>query len=156
MSFVAAMVGNSFAVIGLAFSGCNVMLAIVFMTLSLTLHGAVSTGALSSTVDIAPNFAGVTLGIVSTFGTISGFVSPIVVGFLTFENQSIDAWRWIFLICAGMLFVCGLTYIWFNDTSIQPWNNLKKGADSDIEELEPLKGSGISIVKIEMNEKREM
>lgn len=132
------MILNGFAVIGLAFSGCDVTMAIVLMTLSLTLHGAVSTGALSSVVDIGPNYAGITLGIVSSLGTMTGFVSPIIVGYLTFENQSITAWRWIFLICAAMLLGCGVLYMAFNDTSIQPWNK-SSDEDRDDKEMQPLK-----------------
>lgn len=133
------MILNGFAVIGLAFSGCDVIMAIVLMTLSLMLHGAVSTGALSSVVDIGPNYAGITLGIVSSLGTMTGFVSPIIVGYLTFENQSIVAWRWIFLICAAMLLGCGVLYIACNDTSIQPWNK-SSDENKDDKELQPLKG----------------
>lgn len=132
------MILNGFAVIGLAYAGCDVIMAIVLMTASLALHGAVSTGALSSIVDIAPNYAGITLGVVSALGTMTGFVSPIVVGYLTFENQSITAWRWIFLICAAMLLGCGALYIAFNDTSIQPWNK-SSDENKDDKELQPLK-----------------
>lgn len=49
-------------------------------------HGAVTTGPLAAVVDIAPNFAGVILGIAGVMGLISGFISPIIVGLLTFEN----------------------------------------------------------------------
>lgn len=116
------MVLNGFACLGLAYSGCNDFMAVLFLTLSLILHGAVSAGTLASMVDIAPNFAGITLGIVSTITIIPGFVSPIVVGYITFENQSVAAWQRIFEISAGMLLVSGMLYIWLNDTALQPWN----------------------------------
>lgn len=116
------MILNGFCILGLAYSGCNIIAAVIFFGLSLALHGAVSTGALASVVDIAPNYAGITLGIVSTVTVLAGFISPIVVGYLTFENQSISAWQHIFEICAAMLIVCGGFYIWLNDTSLQPWN----------------------------------
>jgi MFS family permease len=111
-------------VLGLAYSGCNVVSAVFFMSLSLMLHGSVTTGALSSIVDIAPNYAGITLGIISTVSIMTGFLSPYIVGWITFENQSIVAWQHIYEICAGMLLVCGLAYVLFNDTSTQPWNKV--------------------------------
>lgn len=113
-------------------------MAVIMMTMSLSLHGAVSTGALSSVVDIGPNFAGITLGIVSSLGVTAGFISPIIVGYLTFENQSITAWRWIFLICAALLLACGTLYIACNDTSIQPWNKSSDENKGD-KELQPLR-----------------
>ena len=131
------MVLNGVCVFGLAYSGCNLIFAVVLFTLSLGLHGAVSTGALSSMVDIGPNYAGITMGIVSTISNIPAFISPIIVGYLTFENQNISAWQNIFEICAVMLIVCGLTYIWLNDTSIQEWNNTTKPVEYP-KELMPL------------------
>lgn len=73
------MILNGLAVLGLAYSGCSVTSAVFFLGLSLALHGAVAAGALASTVDMAPNYAGITLGITSTVTVMAGFVSPIVV-----------------------------------------------------------------------------
>lgn len=143
---------NGFAVIGLSFSGCDSTLAIIFLVMSLTFHGAISSGALSSVVDIAPNFSGVTLGLVSTIGMTSGFISPIIVGNLTFENQSVEAWRKIFLICACTLFISGTTYILFNDTSVQPWNDVSSSKDKQLQ-LKTIDGKDDKITKIEVTEK---
>ena len=44
-------------VLGLAWSGCNALSAVVCLTLATACHGAVSTGPLASMVDISPNFA---------------------------------------------------------------------------------------------------
>lgn len=43
--------------IGLSFSGCDRIAAIVFLTLAVSSHGAVTTGPLASIVDISPNYA---------------------------------------------------------------------------------------------------
>lgn len=124
------MVLNGFAVLALAYSGCSVTSAVFFLTLSLSLNGAVSTGALASIVDISPNYASITLGIVSTFSIMTGFVSPILVGFITYENQSVEAWQHIFVICAAILIVMGIIYILFSDSSLQDWNNPQQIGDS--------------------------
>jgi MFS family permease len=127
------MILNGLCVLGLAYSGCNLIVAVVFFCLSLTFHGTISTGCLSSTIDIAPNFAGINMGIISTFVSNTGFISPIIVGYITFENQSVSAWQHIYEICAAMLIGCGVIYIWLNDTAIQPWNN----PQFDSEQTEP-------------------
>jgi MFS family permease len=87
------------------------------------LHGSVSSGALASVVDISPNFAGVSLGINSTFSTFSGFVSPMIVGYLTAGRQhNVEPWKYVFLICSAMQISCGIIYLLFSDSSLQPWN----------------------------------
>lgn len=144
---------NGFATLGLAYSGCNVTAAVFFLSVSLCLHGAVSAGQLASIVDMAPNFAGITMGIVSTIGIVSGFVSPILVGYITFENQSITAWQHIFEISAAMLIGCGAIYIWLNDTTVQEWNNTSK-ANNYSKEMKPLVKNGDGN-KAETDEKKD-
>lgn len=142
------MILNGLSVLCLSYTNCNLVLAVLFMSLSLGLYGSVSAGPLSAIVDIAPNFSGISMGIVSSVALMSGFVSPIIVGYVTFENQSIDAWKHIFEISAGMLIVCGSIYIWFCETSIQSWNKIQHEAETNEndeldKELAPLKPNGI-------------
>jgi MFS family permease len=100
-----------------------VILAVVLLTISLMLHGAVSSGALASVVDISPNFSGVSLGINSSFSVMTGFISPQIVGYLTKGRQtSIEPWKFVFLICAAMQIVCGILYMLFSDSTLQEWN----------------------------------
>lgn len=87
------------------------------------LHGAVSSGALASVVDISPNFAGVSLGINSSFSVLTGFISPRIVGYLTNGRQnSVEPWKYVFEICAAMQITCGIIYLLFSDSSLQEWN----------------------------------
>lgn len=78
--------------LALAYSGCNSLAAIVFLTLATAVHGAVSTGPLASVVDISPNHAGIVLGISGMIGVIPGFISPAIVGILTLGNVSRSGW----------------------------------------------------------------
>lgn len=77
---------NGLLVLGLAYSGCNSLSSIVFLTLAIAVQGAVSTGPLASIVDIAPNYAGIVLGMSGMIGVLSGFISPTIVGKLTLGN----------------------------------------------------------------------
>lgn len=43
--------------LALAYSGCNYIAAIIFLTSATGIHGAVSTGPLASFVDLSPNYA---------------------------------------------------------------------------------------------------
>ena len=44
-------------ILGLAWSGCDALMAVVCLTLATGCHGAVSTGPLASMVDMSPNYA---------------------------------------------------------------------------------------------------
>ena len=46
-----------------------------------------------------------------------------VVGYLTFENQTVEAWQHIFIITSVIMIATGIIYIIFYDGSLQPWNN---------------------------------
>lgn len=116
---------NGIFILLAAFSGCNAVMACIFIILATGCHGAVTTGPLAAIIDISPNYAGVLLGIVNTFSVIPGFVSPIVVSYLTYENQTIHSWQIVFFVTSFILIVTGLIYLIFGDSSRQPWNKGK-------------------------------
>lgn len=45
-------------ILGLCYSGCNSMVAVMMLFSATVVNGAVSSGALAAVVDIAPNYAG--------------------------------------------------------------------------------------------------
>lgn len=79
---------NSIFIFGLAFAGCDALLAVACVTMAATIHGAVSTGPLANVIDISPNYSGIILGLTGTIGVFPGFLSPLVVGKLTLNNVS--------------------------------------------------------------------
>lgn len=96
------------------------------------LNGAVTSGGLASIVDISPNFASISLGIVSTIAFLTGYISPWIVGVLTEGRQnSIEPWKYIFEICAAVQIVCGVLYLLFGDSTLQKWNNPQYSLTSD-------------------------
>lgn len=133
------MILNGFWILGVAYSGCNYFSAVVFLSLALCCNGAVATSVMASVVDIAPNYAGITMGITSTAATVGGFISPIVVGYITSEYPTVEAWQHVFQICAAMLIGCGGIYICFNDTAVQEWNNIP---EKRYQEIKPFYTNG--------------
>lgn len=109
----------------LTFTGCNSVAAIICLTAATAAHGSVSTGPLASMVDISPNFAstpvscgfdycvvlhrytifvaGIILGISGMISVLPGFISPIIVGQLTFQNVSSTAFWWSRRCCADRI-----------------------------------------------------
>ncbi|KNC33126.1 hypothetical protein FF38_04718, partial [Lucilia cuprina] len=124
-------------VLALAYLGRNPIWAIVLLSLATMLQGTASTGPMSSMIDIAPNYAGIIFGLCGTIACIPGFISAYIVGVLTLENQTFEAWTNVFLICAFMLIGCGVLYVLFADSSLQKWNDYSQyNAVKDIQLVE--------------------
>uniref|UniRef100_A0A182QI69 Major facilitator superfamily (MFS) profile domain-containing protein n=1 Tax=Anopheles farauti TaxID=69004 RepID=A0A182QI69_9DIPT len=132
---------NGIFVFVLACSGCNSLMATIFLTLATTVHGAVSTGPLANLVDMSPRYAGILLGISGMISVVPGFISPIIVGML--GNHTVEQWRIVFLITSATLIICGLLYMAFADSTQQPWNSCEDepsvGGSLHEEELQALK-----------------
>ncbi|KAJ9584072.1 hypothetical protein L9F63_021589, partial [Diploptera punctata] len=117
-------IGQGIFTLGLMFCGCNSIAAIIFSTIATGVSGSVSTGPLASFIDISPNYASIMLGISNMISVVPGFISPIIVGYLTYENQTVEAWKSVFLISTVMLIVPGVLYMFFSSSELQDWNTL--------------------------------
>jgi len=101
--------------------GCNTNLAVALLTLGTMFVGGMYSGFLANHIDIAPPFAGTLMGITNTFATISGIVVPSVVGFITHNNQTVEAWRLIFIIT---FIIFGTEFVFYNifgSGEVQEW-----------------------------------
>lgn len=77
---------NGLLVLALAFSGCNSIAAVIFLTLGTAFNGAVSTTLLANIVDLSPNYSSIIFGIIGMITVLPGFISPFIVGRLTSNN----------------------------------------------------------------------
>ncbi|KAJ1522212.1 hypothetical protein ONE63_002520 [Megalurothrips usitatus] len=139
----------------LTFSGCNSVAAIVFLTAATAVHGSVSTGPLASMVDVSPNFASIILGISNMITVLPGFISPIIVGQLTFQNQTVEQWQKVFGITAAQLIVCGVLYCLFAQSEEQPWNMDKADAERPRRSLPAILVTGSRHELTPLNEKEK-
>ncbi|XP_057661468.1 sialin-like [Diorhabda carinulata] len=117
--------------LGLAYSGCDKITAMVMLTLAVTVNGAMSTGALAGLVDISPNHSSILLGIVGTAVGLVGFCTPAVVGHFTFQNQTAVQWQKVFWVSAAILFISCTVYFIFANSVIAPWNASKEIPESE-------------------------
>ncbi|KAL5235204.1 hypothetical protein ACI65C_002614 [Semiaphis heraclei] len=109
-------------ILGLCYSGCNSVVAVIMLFSATVVNGAISSGALASVVDIAPNYAGVIQGIIGTVSTSSGFISPLIVGYLTLNQQTLSQWCKVFHLSGAICICTGLIYLFFGTSDIQKWN----------------------------------
>ncbi|XP_049799923.1 sialin-like [Schistocerca nitens] len=75
---------------GLSYSGCSRDAATAFLVAAVSANGALATGPLAALVDISPSFCSILLGLNNVVCTLPGFISPAVVGALTYQNVSSD------------------------------------------------------------------
>lgn len=61
----------------------------------------------------------------NTFCVIPGFVSPIVVSYFTYQNQTTESWKIVFIITATLLILSGIIYILFASSTLQEFKNEK-------------------------------
>ncbi|XP_030746865.1 sialin-like [Sitophilus oryzae] len=122
------------------FAGCHINWAVILLTLSLASNGAGTITNLSNAQDLAPNFAGTIYGIANCIGSTTGFISPMVVGYLTSEHNGMHEWHRIFYIGALVYVACGVFFIIFGKGEIQDWNydeeDRKKDVESSLKEVQ--------------------
>lgn len=125
--------------------GCDRTTSVAIFTAALTVNGAVVAGYLGNGLDIAPNFSGTIFGLANTLSSLGGYLSAMMVGMITYHNQTYAAWSTIFWILAGTYFVGAVTFFFFGTGELQSWNNpdaiqqSTKPNEEDAEEFKPLK-----------------
>jgi len=119
-------IGTTACLIAIGYTGCNHFAAVTFCILAVGFLGFHTCGAIISHLDVAPNYAGTLVGITNSLAAIPGFVGPYVVGALTNNNQTVEAWRLIFNISAGIgAFGCVAYCILFHGEE-QSWNRIEE------------------------------
>uniref|UniRef100_UPI003AAB7B69 sialin n=1 Tax=Centroberyx gerrardi TaxID=166262 RepID=UPI003AAB7B69 len=106
--------------VAVGYAGCSATLTVTLLTLSTTIGGTSAAGVYINQIDIAPRYAGVLLGITNTFGTIPGVLAPIVTGYLT-EDHSLEGWRRVFWVAAGLNAIGAVVYTIFGSGKLQKW-----------------------------------
>lgn len=66
--------------------GYDPYICVAIITLSLGFNGAATMTNLQNSQDLAPNFAGSVYGMINFVGTMSGFISPLIVAYFTQER----------------------------------------------------------------------
>lgn len=100
---------------------CNKVLAVTMIFLAIGTNGFGFSGFLVNHLDLAPPFAGILFSITNIWATISGMVTPYVVGIIIAEQNTSEEWKVIFFISVAIyLFGC-VIYLIFASGDVQPW-----------------------------------
>ncbi|XP_050549187.1 sialin-like isoform X1 [Daktulosphaira vitifoliae] len=120
-------------ILGISFCGCNTIASIIMVALAATVNGCVASGALAGAVDLAPNYAAIIQGLVGTFSVLAGLISPMIVGFFTYHQQTLGQWSKVFYLSSAICCSTGLLYIFFANSEVQKWNNKYDSVDIEKE-----------------------
>ncbi|XP_063700398.1 sialin [Culicoides brevitarsis] len=117
----------------LCYIGCQRGLAVILMGVGITSIGGMFCGFLANHIDIAPNYAGTLMAITNTVATLPGITVPVFVGQITHGNQTIGAWRVIFLVTVALYVVEILAYMFMGSGEEQAWNKPQTNRSTGVE-----------------------
>jgi len=80
--------------------------------------------------ELAPQYAGVSMGLSNTLGSLPGVISPILTGFLV-QNKLASEWRMVFYIAAAISLFGAIVFGIFASGVEQPWATKKQGTAYD-------------------------
>ncbi|KAK2727912.1 hypothetical protein QYM36_008402, partial [Artemia franciscana] len=134
--------GPALTLVVVAFSGCNLALVIAMLALGQSLQAAVYGGWFINHIDLAPNYSGLLFGITNGLGIIPSWFGPPLVGVIVQDNQTIEAWRLVFLMAAVVLGADAIFFLFFGSATEQPWNKIPE-EDSEIGNINEPQEKGI-------------
>ncbi|KOC67565.1 Sialin [Habropoda laboriosa] len=102
--------------------GCDRIGSTVLLIFSIVLCGAIFVGHLCNQNDLAPNYAGILMGITNTPGTISAFILPAMVGALMESGHTMARWRFVFWVNIVAQVSAFVVFVIFGSGEIQSWN----------------------------------
>ncbi|XP_040167226.1 putative inorganic phosphate cotransporter [Anopheles arabiensis] len=112
--------------IALPFIAQNPIVTVSCIIACLGFNGASTITNLVNAQDLAPNFAATLYGMMNFLATTAGFLAPMTVAFFTSEKNTMDEWKYVFLLTAGFYIVSGIFFIAFGSGKVQKWNEIKQ------------------------------
>ncbi|KAJ9591411.1 hypothetical protein L9F63_002017 [Diploptera punctata] len=102
--------------------GCDAMATLVLLCCTQLATSAYSGGSLVNNLDLANNYAGTISGISITIISLTSIFSPLVVGELTNNDQTLTQWHIVFYISALITLCSYVFFTIFGSVEEQPWN----------------------------------
>ncbi|XP_067634385.1 sialin-like isoform X2 [Eurosta solidaginis] len=98
-------------------------LAIVLLTLTVTISTVTHFGFQVNHLDLSPHFAGTLMGIANSAAYVMSFIAPLLVGYIVTDTTNLHQWRIIFSISGAFSFFGNLFFLFFGTAKVQPWND---------------------------------
>lgn len=127
--------------------GCNHVTAVLTLTLCVGAGGFASAGYGVNHLDISPRFCGILLAITNGFGTIPGFLSPLLVGYLTNNNETRGQWQIVFYVTAAIYVTGASIFLLLAQGEVLPWGGLNINLTQSVSVEAPAPDSSTSASK---------
>ncbi|XP_055941820.1 putative inorganic phosphate cotransporter [Argiope bruennichi] len=114
--------GYSGGVLGIYFAGCDRMWSNIFSIIAMSFIGLSVPGCMVAPIDMSPTFAGSLFGLSNTIASSASFLLPIITGLMLNEEESLEQWNKIFLLCIAVIMSSGILFCVFGSADVQPWN----------------------------------
>jgi len=115
--------GCGFFLVLVPFVGCDPVLAVALLCLACGVNAFGAGGFSPNHVDLSCRYSGILMGLSNSFGTISGFLAPLVVGALIENNNTREQWQLIFMIASVVYSVGAVFYLLLASGETQPFND---------------------------------
>ena len=87
--FFTAFVIPAICLLGIKYAGCDKVLVVVLLCLTVGFNGFQFNSINCNHIDIAPNFAGTLMGITNMFANFSGFLAPMLISYIIEDHVSL-------------------------------------------------------------------
>lgn len=122
-----ASIVPSLGLIGIAYGGCD-WVWVTFMLAGIgSFAGAVYAGNQMNHISLSPRYAGTMYGITNSAANLCGFLAPYVIGLIINHHETLDQWRIVFWLAAGINITGNFFYLIFAKADEQHWSlNLRR------------------------------
>ncbi|XP_050434410.1 putative inorganic phosphate cotransporter [Adelges cooleyi] len=121
-----SMWGGAAGLITLGYLDDNATFTIYLYIFVVAIGGTCNLGFNINHMDLSPNYAGLLMGITNTMASTGGLTAPLAVGYIISDPNSVNQWRVVFFLGAGVLFFANLIYLIFGSAKTQSWNSPEK------------------------------
>lgn len=123
-------------------AGCNKVWVVILFAVMMFFKGLAYPTLKAQPVDLSPHYAGILMGIINGTGSISGFVSPMLVPLFITGDGSIQEWRGFFALSGGIMIALTFPFLCIGSGNVQPWNseNLEEAEEEGGKEEQPEQG----------------
>ncbi|CAL1268948.1 unnamed protein product [Larinioides sclopetarius] len=125
------LIGPAMCLLLIIMSGCQSIRIVCLFCLALCLNGFAYSGYRSTHVDMSPDFSGITFGITNTISNMSGILSPMIVGYITYSGETVANWSIVFYITCAVYIACALFYALFASAENQQWGAERKNTNTE-------------------------
>ncbi|XP_035221832.1 putative inorganic phosphate cotransporter isoform X2 [Stegodyphus dumicola] len=139
--------GFSLSLLCASYAGCDITLNTVLFVIAMSCIGFGFPGSLTVPLDMTSEFAGTLMGMSCTIASTSGFIIPLVVGFITSQEQTIAQWHKILYISAAVSIGSGVIFHIFGSAELQTWSSSNDQASAKEDESAEFRDERSSEVK---------